>query len=88
MQSLYIVDIIGSIGVFFIVIAYFLLQIETLSSKSFTFSLLNAVGSVMILYSLSYNWNFASVLIESFWVLISLFGLYKYFKRRYIRVRR
>jgi len=75
-----IVDVIGTIGVFIIVVTYFLLQIEKISSKSLSFSVLNVLGSLLIFYSLMYNWNLASVLIEFFWILISLFGVYKYFK--------
>ncbi len=75
-----IVDIIGTLGVIIIVMSYFLLQIEKISSKTLSFSVLNVIGSIFILYSLMYNWNLASVLIELFWILISLFGVYKYYK--------
>lgn len=73
-------DIIGSIGVFFVVIAYFLLQIDKLNTKNISFSILNAIGSLMILYSLIYNWNFASVMIEVFWIIISFIGIYNSLK--------
>ena len=76
-----IIDIIGTFGVIIIIITYFLLQIEKISSKNLSFSVLNVIGSTIILYSLMYNWNLASVLIEFFWILISLFGVYKYFKK-------
>jgi hypothetical protein len=76
-----IIDIIGTFGVIIIIITYFLLQIEKISSKNLSFSVLNIIGSTLILYSLMYNWNIASVLIEFFWILISLFGVYKYFKK-------
>ena len=80
MQNITVADAIGTVGVLIIVFTYFLLQIEKMDSKSLQFSLLNVVGSLMIFYSLMYNWNFSSVLIESFWIAISMFGVYKYFK--------
>lgn len=82
MLALTISDIIGSIGVFFVVIAYLLLQINKLNTKNISFSVLNAIGSLMILYSLIYNWNFASVMIESFWIIISFIGIYNSLKHR------
>ncbi|WP_300363440.1 hypothetical protein [Hydrogenimonas sp.] len=75
-------DIVGTTGVAIIIVTYFLLQIGKISSETLTFSLLNAGGSALILYSLSYNWNMASVLIESFWILISLIGLFRVLKKR------
>jgi len=84
MYEFNIIDIVGSIGVIIVVGIYLLLQLEIIGSKSLTFSLLNTVGSMMILYSLMYNWNLASFLIESFWILISLFGVYKYFRKQHL----
>jgi hypothetical protein len=80
MLELTIADIIGSIGVFFVVVAYFLLQINKLNTKNISFSILNAIGSLMILYSLFDNWNLASVMIESFWIIISFIGIYNSLK--------
>jgi hypothetical protein len=75
-------DFIGLTGVSIIVTTYFLLQIHKLSSTDVKFSVLNIIGSLLILYSLLFNWNLPSVIIESFWILISLIGVYKYFKSK------
>ena len=75
-------DFIGLTGVSIIVTTYFLLQIHKLSSTDIKFSVLNIIGSLLILYSLLFNWNLPSVIIESFWILISLIGVYKYFKSK------
>ena len=77
-----IVDTIGMFGVAIVVVTYFLLQIEKIDSKGFWYSFLNAFGSILILYSLTYNWNLASFFIEFFWIAISLFGLWKWYKRK------
>lgn len=70
-------DIIGTTGVALIVVTYFLLQIEKIKSTDLSYSVLNMLGSLMILISIFKNWNFASFLIEFFWILISLIGVYK-----------
>ncbi|GJQ61307.1 MAG: hypothetical protein SCALA702_03600 [Melioribacteraceae bacterium] len=70
-------DIIGSLGVFFIVLAYFLLQIEKLSSRDLTYSILNLSGASLIIFSLVFEFNFSAFMIEFFWVIISLIGIYK-----------
>ncbi len=76
------VDIIGIIGVSIVVATYFLLQSEKIDSKSFLYSFLNAFGSLLIMYSLLYNWNLASFIIEIFWILISLYGLKKWYRNK------
>jgi len=73
-------DIIGMIGVSLIIFAYFMLQLQKFSSEDLSFSLINITGSLLILYSLTYNWNLSSVIIEVFWILISLIGVYKHIK--------
>lgn len=70
-------DILGGLGVILTLIAYFLLQLNLLSQETRSFSLLNCVGSALILFSLFYHWNASSVVIEVAWLLISLYGLVK-----------
>lgn len=75
-------DIIGTVGVVIIILAYVLLQIERLRSNELTYSALNALGATLILISLYYAFNFPSFVVEFFWLVISLFGIAKYFRRR------
>ena len=75
-------DILGTIGVVIIVVAYFMLQLGRLRSEQLLYSALNAAGALFILVSLYYTYNFPSVVVEFFWLLISLFGLAKYLRRR------
>ncbi|HNC01196.1 MAG TPA: hypothetical protein PLS71_23330, partial [Leptospiraceae bacterium] len=63
-------DIVGIVGVVIILISYILLQFEKIKAKSLSYSIINLVGAVLILYSLFFNWNLASVIIEVFWILI------------------
>jgi len=76
--SLDLFDLGGFIGVLLIVIAYLLLQLDKLPSASLSFSLLNAVGSLLIMFSLVFKFNVSAFLIEVFWFLISLLGLAKW----------
>ena len=75
-------DFVGSIGVGIIIFAYVLLQIERLKSESLLYSLLNAAGASLIIVSLLFNFNFSAFIVEFFWVLISLYGIAKYFLKK------
>ncbi len=75
-------NILGTVGVGLIVGTYVLLQIERLRSDHLAYSLLNAVGALFVLISLYYSFNFPAFIVEFFWLLISLFGIGKYFLRK------
>lgn len=83
MPEIMYVDYIGIVGVCQVLLAYFLLQNNILKSADLIFSLLNLMGALMILYSLLFNWNLASVVIEIAWITISLQGIYQYYKNNY-----
>jgi hypothetical protein len=75
-------DFLGNIGVLLIIIDYLLLQLNRLSSNSLSYSLLNAVGATLIIISLIFNFNLSAFIMEAIWVIISLFGLVRYFRPR------
>lgn len=75
-------DVIGIIGVSFILISYLLLQIDRIEPKSVSYSLLNLVGAFLILISLYFAFNLASFIIEIAWLLISAYGLIKAIRLR------
>ncbi len=70
-------DLAGNIGVVLMVIAYLLLQLGKLSSSAVSYSLLNALGAVLVIISLMFHFNLSAFLMEAFWLLISLIGLTK-----------
>jgi hypothetical protein len=70
-------DLAGFVGVLLIVVAYLLLQLDKLPSSAPSFSLLNAAGALLIIVSLLFDFNFSAFLIEVFWFLISLLGLWR-----------
>lgn len=66
---------IGFLGAAIIVIAYFAMQQRWLDALDWRFPAANLLGSLLILVSLWFEWNFPSAVIEIFWALISLLGL-------------
>ena len=70
-------DFIGNVGVIVILLSYFLLQFDKIDPKSLSYSVLNALGALLICVSLYFNFNLSSFIIEIFWLAISLFGIYR-----------
>lgn len=68
-------DFVGNVGVALIVGTYFLLQVRRMESRSIAYSLLNALGAVLIIVSLVFDFNLSSMVIEIFWLGISAFGI-------------
>ena len=75
-------DGVGTAGVVVIIVAYWLLTSERIDSRAASYSWLNLIGACLILVSLFHTWNTASVLIEVFWVAISLYGLWRAWRRQ------
>jgi len=70
-------DLAGFVGVVLIVIGYLLLQLNKLPSAAPAYSLLNAIGAFLVMVSLVFDFNLSAFLMEAFWFLISLFGLFR-----------
>src|SRR4051795_11414453 len=77
-----IYDLAGFLGAAIIVIAYLAIQQRWLNALDWRFPAANVVGSLLILVSLWFEWNFPSVVIEIFWALISLVGLFRSLSER------
>jgi hypothetical protein len=67
--------IAGLVGTTIILVAYFANQQRWLRSEDWRFPAANLLGSMLILASLFVEWNTPSVVIELFWIAISLYGL-------------
>ena len=75
-----IIDWIGFIGVFQILLAYVLNVLGKLKSKDLTFILLNLIGACMAcLASILMNY-LPFIILEGVWTFVSLFALIKYLK--------
>ncbi len=79
-------DLLGIIGVVLVLATYMLLQLEKLSATSFLFSAANGLGASLILVSLIYEFNLSAFIIEAFWLLISIYGIVRYFSRNRSRL--
>lgn len=75
-----LIDWIGFLGVFQILLAYFLNVTGKISNTNLTFILLNLIGAIMAcLASILLNyWPF--IILEGVWALVSLYALLKYRK--------
>jgi len=73
-------DFIGNLGVFFLLLAYLMLQLKKLSSDHLSYSLLNGLGAIFIGISLLFEFNLSAFVIEVFWLLISIMGVIGYYR--------
>lgn len=74
-------DIIGYIGVALLIITYAMLQLDKINPKGFWYSFNNMMVAILVTVSLVYTPNLASLVIEFFWFMISVFGLWKFYTR-------
>ena len=75
-------DLIGLTGVALLIITYALLQLDKIDPKGFWYSFNNLLVAILVTVSLIYTPNLASIVIEVFWFLISLYGVVMFFKRK------
>jgi hypothetical protein len=75
-------DLLGVIGSVTIAITYFANLQGMVKTEGWLYSLLNFVGASFILLSLYWAWNLPAAVMESFWALISAYGLIRAFAKR------
>ena len=78
----WITDAVGMLGTLLVVLAFFLLQLERTDPKGLAYNLINLLGAIFLLFSLCFNFNLASFVIELFWITASLIGMWRYWRRR------
>lgn len=81
-MEVWIIDGIGMLGTLLVVLAYYLLQLERTDPRGLTYNVINLVGALCLLLSLCFHFNLASFVIEIFWIVASLIGLWKYRRRQ------
>jgi len=74
-------DAVGAAGVSMVLLTYLLLQMEKLKAQSPAYSLSNALGALLVLVSLSHEFNLSAFVIESVWLLVSLYGFVRFLIR-------
>jgi hypothetical protein len=67
-------DIVGLAGVVAYLSAYGLLQLGILKVEDLRYALLNALGALLILYSLIYDFNLASFVTQAAWLVLTPLG--------------
>ena len=74
-------DFIGFVGVALLIGTYALLQFDRIDPKGFWYSFNNMMVAILVTVSLVYTPNLASLVIEFFWFIISVYGLWKFYTR-------
>jgi hypothetical protein len=69
--------IAGLCGAAIVLLAYFCNQLDRLNAADWRFPLLNLIGALLILLSLTEQWNLPAATIEGAWAAVSAFGLLK-----------
>ena len=75
-------DLIGYTGVALLIITYAMLQLDRRDPKGCRDSCNNMIVAILGPVSLLYTMNKASMVIEVFWFIISIYGIVMYFKRQ------
>ncbi|HNZ02995.1 MAG TPA: hypothetical protein PKK50_02515 [Myxococcota bacterium] len=76
-------SIIGMIGAAMILTAYLLLQIGKMTTEGLWYTIVNLVGSLMILFSLFFDFNLPALFIEVVWITVSVIALARHFARNH-----
>ena len=53
-----------------------------MSSATYKYSILNALGAFFVIVSLMYEFNMSAFIVEAFWVGISLYGIFRLWRIR------
>jgi len=82
MFALDIYALLGIMGAAIVIVAYFATQAGKLRADDPRFALANIAGAVLIMVSLFADWNLPAFIMEVFWLLISLYGLARYYRAK------
>ncbi|HET6630202.1 MAG TPA: hypothetical protein VFG91_10545 [Woeseiaceae bacterium] len=78
-------DLLGNIGVLLILGTYLLLQMQRLSAQGWLYSAANGLGALLVLLSLTQQFNLSAFAMELVWLFISIYGLKQWYRRRIVR---
>ena len=67
-----IVDIIGWIGAILLLLAYIAISSEKVTGKSFSYQILNAIGSVFLIINSAYYHAYPSAFVNVVWITIAV----------------
>jgi paired small multidrug resistance pump len=75
-------DWVGLAGVAVVLCAYFLLQAGKLHGTGLIYQLMNAIGAAAVVLSLCFDFNLSAFVVETAWVAISVYGIWRGYKKR------
>lgn len=75
-------EIVGLVGVAFVLLAYFGLQSGKLRGDGLASQFANILGAGAIALSLVYDFNLSAMVIELCWIAISIYGLVRGIRMR------
>ena len=75
-------EILGSVGVALLLLAFLMNILKKLSQDSLPYILMNTIGAGLACASSVLIHFFPFIILEGAWMLVSLFALAKYFKHR------
>ncbi|MBI5448653.1 MAG: hypothetical protein HY939_08045 [Gammaproteobacteria bacterium] len=81
-SSLSLFDVIGLVGVIITLLAYVLLQVGKMPLRGWYYSFCNALGSFLILISLSEKFNLSAFTMEAIWCFVSVYGIVKVYQEK------
>ena len=76
-------EILGSVGVALLLVAFLMNLLKKWSQDSLLYILMNTIGAGLACASSVLIHFFPFIILEGTWMLVSLFALAKYFKQRH-----
>lgn len=75
-------DVLGNIGVLLILGTYAALQAGRIAADAMAYSVCNALGAGLVTLSLLFEFNLSAFVIETAWVVVSVYGIVRVARRR------
>lgn len=75
-------NLIGLVGTSFYLLSYLLFQLGHLDPDKPTYTLMNLAAATCVGFSLLYDWNLPSMVIQVSWILISFVGIARLYRAR------
>lgn len=74
-----IFDVLGMVGVGLIIVTYLLLTTDRMRPDGWRYPSFNGLGAVLIMISLTHDFNLSAFIVEAFWATISVVGIVRWF---------
>ena len=81
-MNIYFSDIIGSLGVSLLLIAFVLNLLNKISRDNIFYILMNTVGAGLACFASYIIHYIPFIILEAVWTLVSLMALFNYYKRK------